>query len=185
MGVLTHSFFGPIIFVDILYFIFQSIFSWAGYPMDLIDSLVATFGNYIYSIMPDGLFRDLIVDGVIAGIGGIVIFLPQIILLMSFMTLLEDSGYMTRVTFMMDRFMRSMGLHGKSILPIMSGYACAIPGIISTRTIDSWKERLITILILPLISCSARLPVAVLMIGTFIPETYLFGLLGYKDLLWS
>ena len=91
----------------------------------------------------------------IAGIGGIVIFLPQIILLMSFMTLLEDSGYMTRVTFMMDRFMRSMGLHGKSILPIMSGYACAIPGIISTRTIDDWKERLITILILPLISCSA------------------------------
>ena len=148
--------------------------------MDLIDSLVATFGNYIYSIMPDGLFRDLIVDGVIAGIGGIVIFLPQIILLMSFMTLLEDSGYMTRVTFMMDRFMRSMGLHGKSILPIMSGYACAIPGIISTRTIDSWKERLITILILPLISCSARLPVYVLMIGTFIPETYLFGFVGLQ-----
>ena len=143
--------------------------------MDLIDSLVASFGNYIYSIMPEGLFRDLIVDGVIAGIGGIVIFLPQIILLMSFMTLLEDSGYMTRVTFMMDRFMRSMGLHGKSILPIMSGYACAIPGIISTRTIDSWKERLITILILPLISCSARLPVYVLMIGAFIPETYLVG----------
>ena len=178
--VLTHSFFGPIIFVGILYFIFQSIFSWAGYPMDLIDSLVASFGNYIYSIMPEGLFRDLIVDGVIAGIGGIVIFLPQIILLMSFMTLLEDSGYMTRVTFMMDRFMRSMGLHGKSILPIMSGYACAIPGIISTRTIDSWKERLITILILPLISCSARLPVYVLMIGTFIPETYLFGFVGLQ-----
>ena len=148
--------------------------------MDLIDSLVASFGNYIYSIMPEGLFRDLIVDGVIAGIGGIVIFLPQIILLMSFMTLLEDSGYMTRVTFMMDRFMRSMGLHGKSILPIMSGYACAIPGIISTRTIDSWKERLITILILPLISCSARLPVYVLMIGTFIPETYLFGFVGLQ-----
>ena len=178
--VLTHSFFGPVIFVGILYFIFQSIFSWAGIPMDFIDSLVASFGDYIYSIMPDNLLRDLVVDGIIAGIGGIVIFLPQIILLMSFMTILEDTGYMTRATFMMDKFMRSMGLHGKSVLPIMSGYACAIPGIISTRTIDSWKERLITILILPLISCSARLPVYVLMIGTFIPETYLFGFIGLQ-----
>ena len=99
---------------------------------------------------------------------------------MFFMTILEDTGYMTRATFIMDRFMRSMGLHGKSVLPIMSGYACAIPGIISTRTIDSWKERLITILILPLISCSARLPVYVLMIGTFIPETYLFNVIGLQ-----
>ena len=122
----------------------------------------------------------MIVDGIIAGIGGIVIFLPQILLLMFFMTLLEDTGYMTRVTFMMDKFMRKMGLHGKSVLPIMSGYACAIPGIISTRTIDSWKERLITILILPLISCSARLPVYVLMIGAFIPEIYLFNFIGLQ-----
>ena len=130
--------------------------------------------------MPESLLRDLLVDGIIAGIGGIVIFLPQILLLMFFMTILEDTGYMTRATFIMDRFMRSMGLHGKSVLPIMSGYACAIPGIISTRTIDSWKERLITILILPLISCSARLPVYVLMIGTFIPETYLFNVIGLQ-----
>jgi ferrous iron transport protein B len=178
--ILTHSWFGPIIFVGILYFIFQSIFTWAGMPMDFIDSLVASFGNYVYGIMPDGLLRDLLVDGIIAGIGGIVIFLPQIILLMLFMTILEDTGYMTRATFMMDKFMRSIGLHGKSILPIMSGYACAIPGIISTRTIDSWKERLITILILPLISCSARLPVYVLMIGTFIPQTYLFNFIGLQ-----
>ena len=177
---LTHSWFGPLIFVSILYFIFQSIFSWASIPMDAIDSIVGSFGNYIYSIMPESLLRDLVVDGIIAGIGGIVIFLPQIILLMFFMTLLEDTGYMTRATFMMDRFMRAMGLHGKSVLPIMSGYACAIPGIISTRTIDSWKERLITILILPLISCSARLPVYVLMIGTFIPEIYLFNLIGLQ-----
>ena len=152
--VLTHRFFGPLIFVSILYFIFQSIFSWASIPMDWIDSMVSLFGNYVHSLLPDGLFRDLMVDGIIAGIGGIVIFLPQIVLLMLFMTILEDTGYMTRATFMMDRFMRSMGLHGKSVLPIMSGYACAIPGIISTRTIDSWKERLITILILPLISLS-------------------------------
>ena len=179
-SILTHTWIGPLIFIGILYFIFQSIFSWATIPMDFIDSLVTSFGNYIYNIMPDSLLRDLLVDGIIAGIGGIVIFLPQILLLMFFMTMLEDTGYMTRATFIMDRFMRSMGLHGKSVLPIMSGYACAIPGIISTRTIDSWKERLITILILPLISCSARLPVYVLMIGTFIPETYLFNVIGLQ-----
>lgn len=178
--VLTHAWFGPIIFILILYFIFQSIFSWATIPMDFIDSLVGSFGNYITSVMPYSLFRDLLVNGIIAGIGGIIIFLPQIILLMFFMTILEDTGYMTRVTFMMDKFMRKMGLHGKSVLPIMSGYACAIPGIISTRTIDSWKERLITILILPLISCSARLPVYVLMIGAFIPEIYLFNFIGLQ-----
>ena len=173
-------FFGPFIFISILYFIFQSIFAWASIPMDVIDSLVVKFGNFISSLLSPGLIHDLIVDGIIAGIGGIVIFLPQIILLMFFMTLLEDTGYMTRVTFMMDKFMRKMGLHGKSVLPIMSGYACAIPGIISTRTIDSWKERLITILILPLISCSARLPVYVLMIGAFIPEVYLFNFIGLQ-----
>ena len=180
--VLTHSFFGPLIFVSILYFIFQSIFTWASIPMDFIDSLMSNFGNYIHRIMPEGMLRDLVVDGIIAGIGGIVIFLPQIILLMFFMVLLEDTGYMTRVTFMMDKFMRKMGLHGKSVLPIMSGYACAIPGIISTRTIDSWKERLITILILPLISCSARLPVYVLMIGAFIPDLYLYNFIGLQGL---
>ena len=179
-NILTHAWIGPLIFIGILYFIFQSIFSWATIPMDFIDSLITSFGNYIYNIMSESLLRDLLVDGIIAGIGGIVIFLPQILLLMFFMTILEDTGYMTRATFIMDRFMRSMGLHGKSVLPIMSGYACAIPGIISTRTIDSWKERLITILILPLISCSARLPVYVLMIGTFIPETYLFNVIGLQ-----
>jgi len=179
-NILTHAWIGPLIFIGILYFIFQSIFSWATIPMDFIDSLITSFGNYIYNIMPESLLRDLLVDGIIAGIGGIIIFLPQILLLMFFMTILEDTGYMTRATFIMDRFMRFMGLHGKSVLPIMSGYACAIPGIISTRTIDSWKERLITILILPLISCSARLPVYVLMIGTFIPETYLFNVIGLQ-----
>ena len=178
--VLTHKWFGPIIYVSILYFIFQSIFTWATVPMDFIDGLVGDFGSFIYSIMPDNLFRDFIVDGFIAGIGGIVIFLPQILLLIFFMALLEDTGYMTRITFIMDKFMRKMGLHGKSILPIMSGYACAIPGIISTRTIDSWKERLVTILILPLISCGARLPVYVLMIGAFIPSANIFGFIGLQ-----
>jgi len=180
--VLTHAFFGPFLYVCILYFIFQSIFSWSGIPMDFIDSIIGNFGNYIFSIMPEGLLRDLTVDGIIAGVGGIVIFLPQILLLMFFMSLLEDTGYMTRISFIMDKFMRKMGLHGKSILPIMSGYACAIPGIISTRSIDSWKERLITILILPLISCSARLPVYVLMIGAFIPDIYLYNFIGLQGL---
>ena len=180
--VLTHAFFGPAIYVGILYLIFQSIFSWAGAPMDFIDSMVGNFGDYIYSIMPEGLLRDLCVDGIIAGVGGIVIFLPQILLLMLFMTLLEDTGYMTRVSFFMDKFMRKVGLHGKSIMPIMSGYACAIPGIISARTIDSWKERLVTILILPLISCSARLPVYVLMIGAFIPDIYFYNFLSLQGL---
>ena len=181
--VLTHSFFGPVIYVGILYFIFQSIFTWASLPMDYINAIIGSFGDYVHSVLPSGMFRDLLVDGIIAGVGAIVIFLPQILLLMFFMILLEDTGYMTRVTFIMDKFMRKVGLHGKSILPIMSGYACAIPGIISTRTIDSWKERLITILILPLISCSARLPVYVLMIGAFIPDIYLYDFIGLQGLI--
>ncbi len=115
---LTHKWLGPIIYVGLLYFIFQSIFTWATIPMDFIDSMIGNFGNYIYSIMPEGFLRNLMVDGIIAGVGAIVIFLPQILLLIFFMILLEDTGYMTRVTFIMDRFMRKMGLHGKSILPI-------------------------------------------------------------------
>ena len=181
-SVLTHAFFGPLIYVGILYFIFQSIFTYASVPMDFIDGLVSQLGNTAYGILPDGLFRDLIVDGVIAGVGGIVIFLPQILFLMFFMILLEDTGYMTRVSFLFDKYMRKMGLHGKSVLPLMSGYACAIPGIISARTIDSWKERLITILILPLISCAARLPVYVLMIGAFIPDIYIYNFIRLQGL---
>lgn len=168
--VLTHSFFGPLIFIGILYFIFFYIFKVSGPPMDFIESIMQYISNYIDSKMSSSLFRDLIVNGIIAGIGGIVIFLPQILMLMFFMTFLENTGYMARVSFMSDRLMRKMGLHGKSILPIMSGFACAIPGIISARTIDSWKERLITILILPLISCAARLPVYSLMVAAFFEE---------------
>ena len=122
-NILTHQWFGPLIYVGILYFIFQSIFTWASVPMDFIDVGITSFGDFVYSLMPDGWFRSLIVEGVIGGVGAVVIFLPQILLLMFFMILLEDTGYMTRVTFLMDKFMRKMGLHGKSILPIMSGYA--------------------------------------------------------------
>ena len=181
--ILTHSFLGPIIYVAILYFIFQSVFTWATIPMNYIDNTISSLGTYIYSIMPEGIFRSLIVDGIITGVGAVIIFLPQILLLMFFMAILEDTGYMTRVTFIMDRFMKKIGLHGKSILPIMTGYACAIPGIIATRTIDSWKERLITILILPLISCSARLPVYTLMISAFIPDVYIYNFINLQGLM--
>ncbi len=180
--VLTHSWSGPFIFILILYFIFQSIFTWVSAPMEWIDSGVGWIGTQVLLIMPQGMLRHLIVEGIIAGVGAILVFLPQILMLMFFMTVLEDSGYMARVAFMMDRFMTKVGLHGRSVLPLMSGYACAIPGIMSTRTIDSWKERLITILVLPLMSCSARLPVYTLMIGAFIPETKLLGFINLQGL---
>jgi len=180
-SVLTHKWFGPLIFTGLLYFIFQAIFSWSTSPMDWIESGVSHFSQLVVSVLPKGILRDLLVDGVLAGVGAIVIFLPQILILMFFLIILEDSGYMARVAFMLDRVMSKVGLHGRSVLPLMSGYACAIPGIMSTRTIDSWKERLITMLILPLMSCSARLPVYALMIGAFIPSItvgYIFGLQG-------
>lgn len=179
---LTQKWIGPAIFILLLYFIFQSIFTWAIVPMDWIDRAVGWFGNQVLNVMPAGMLRDLLVEGVISGVGAILIFLPQILILMFFMTLLEDTGYMARVAFMMDRFMTKIGLHGRSVLPLMSGYACAIPGIMSTRTIDSWKERLITILILPLMSCSARLPVYALMIGAFIPAREVLGFLNLQGL---
>ena len=149
--VLTHRYIGPTIFVLILYFIFNSVFTWATIPMDWISLEIAHFGEWVLSKMNPGSLRDLFVDGIIGGVGAILVFLPQILILVFFLTILEDSGYMARVAFMMDRIMTKVGLHGKSVLPLMSGYACAIPGIMATRTIDSWKDRLITILVLPLI----------------------------------
>ena len=178
--ILTHKWLGPLIFIAILYGIFQSIFTMATVPMDWINTGVGYIGNYFAQTLPGGVLRDLLVEGVIAGVGAIIIFLPQILVLMFFMTLLEDTGYMARVAFMMDRLMNKIGLHGKSVLPLMSGYACAIPGIMATRTIDNWKERLVTILILPLISCSARLPVYTLMIGAFIPEKKVMGIFNLQ-----
>ena len=179
--ILTHRWLGPGIFIGLLYFIFQSIFNFASIPMDWIEAGVNWLGKRAVTLVPESYFRDLLIDGIIAGFGAILIFLPQIVILMFFLTLLEDSGYMARVAFMFDRGMSKIGLHGRSVLPLMSGYACAIPGIMSTRTIDNWKERLITMLILPLMSCSARLPVYALMIGAFIPPItvgYIFGLQG-------
>lgn len=179
--ILTHRWLGPGIFIGLLYFIFQSIFNFASLPMDWIEAGVNWLGKRAVTLVPESYFRDLLIDGIIAGLGAILIFLPQIVILMFFLTLLEDSGYMARVAFMLDRGMSKIGLHGRSVLPLMSGYACAIPGIMSTRTINNWKERLITMLILPLMSCSARLPVYALMIGAFIPPItvgYIFGLQG-------
>ena len=180
--ILTHRWFGPIIFVTVLYFIFQSIFTWATIPMDWIQTGIDWVSAFVLKNMFPGMLRDVLVEGIIGGVGAIVIFLPQILILSFFLTLLEDTGYMARVAFMLDKSMTKMGLHGKSILPLMSGYACAIPGIMSTRTIDSWKERLVTILILPLMSCSARLPVYTLLISAFIPPITLGGYLNLQGL---
>ncbi|MFQ6614734.1 MAG: ferrous iron transport protein B, partial [Fidelibacterota bacterium] len=179
---LTHPFLGPLIFVLLLVFIFQAIFSWAVVPMDWISRSVDWVSAGVHRGLPPGPLRDLLTDGILAGVGSIVVFLPQILILVFFLTLLEDSGYMTRVAFMLDRFMSRMGLHGRSVLPLMSGYACAIPGIMATRTIDSWKERLITILILPLMSCSARLPVYALMISAFIPDQKVWGIFSLQGI---
>jgi ferrous iron transport protein B len=171
----THKFFGPLILLVVMGIVFQAIFSWATLPMDLIDRGFGTLGEWTRAQMPAGLLTDLIVDGVIAGVGGVLVFLPQILLLFFFIALLEDSGYMSRAAFLMDRLMRGVGLHGKAFMPLLSSFACAIPGIMATRTIENPKDRLATILIAPFMSCSARLPVYTLMIAAFFTDVRLFG----------
>lgn len=168
--VLTHRVAGPIIFVLIFGAIFQSIFAWAEVPMNLIESFIGWLGIQIAGIMPDGVIEDLIVDGGIAGVGAILIFLPQILFLFFFLSILEDTGYLSRAAFIMDRIMKGVGLSGRSVIPLLSSFACAIPGIMATRTIRNPRDRLVTIMIAPLMSCSARLPVFALMIGAFIPN---------------
>ena len=168
---LTHPIIGTGFFLGLLFLIFWSLFKFAEYPMMLVESLIDLIKNFASSIIPDGLMQDLMIDGILTGIEGIVIFIPHILILMLSLKFLEDSGYMARASFLMDRFMSKIGLHGGSVLPLMSGYACAIPGIMAARTIDDWKERLITILILPLTSCTARLPVYIIMITAFVDDT--------------
>jgi ferrous iron transport protein B len=163
----THKFFGPLILLFVMLVVFQTIFSWAQLPMDLIDGGFGKLGELVRASMQPGLLADLLVDGVIAGVGGVLVFLPQILLLFFFVSLLEDSGYMARAAFLMDRLMRGVGLHGKAFMPLLSSFACAIPGIMATRTIENPKDRLATILIAPFMSCSARLPVYTLMIAAF------------------
>jgi len=174
--ILTHKVFGYLIFFVILLTIFQAIFDWSGYPMDFIDEQFAMAAEWVKNTLPAGLFTDLLAEGIIAGIGGIVIFIPQIAFLFLFISLLEESGYMSRVVFLMDRLMRPFGLSGKSVVPLISGNACAIPAIMATRTIENWKERLITILVTPFTTCSARLPVYLILIALVIPEGSFLGL---------
>jgi ferrous iron transport protein B len=177
-AVLTHRLFGPLLLVVIMIVVFQTIFSWAQLPMDLIDQGFGALGDAVRAALPAGLLTDLLVDGVIAGVGGVLVFLPQILLLFFFIALLEDSGYMSRAAFLMDRLMRGVGLHGKAFMPLLSSFACAIPGIMATRTIENPKDRLATILIAPFMSCSARLPVYTLMIAAFFTERKVFGVLS-------
>ena len=175
-NVLTHRLFGYVIFLAILFVIFQFIFAFASYPMDLIDAGFAWLNSRVKDAMPAGLLNDLVVNGILAGLNGIVVFIPQIALLFFFIAILEDTGYMARASFIMDKLMRKFGLNGKSVIPLMSGVACAVPAIMSTRTIQNWKERIITILVTPLMSCSARLPVYTLLIALIIPNSYYYGI---------
>ena len=174
--ILTHKVWGYLIFGIILLTIFQAIYDWSSVPMDFIDGLFASFSEWTKNTMPEGAFTNLIAEGIIPGLGGIVIFIPQIAFLFLFISVLEESGYMSRVVFLMDRIMRRFGLSGKSVVPLISGTACAIPAIMATRNIESWKERLITILVTPFTTCSARLPVYLIIIALVIPEGRFFGL---------
>ena len=175
--VLTHKVWGTIIFVAIMTLMFQSIFTFARIPMDALQSGVDWLGHGVGGLIPPGELNSLLVDGVVAGVGAVVVFLPQILLLFLFIGFLEDTGYMARAAFLMDRLMSKVGLHGKSFIPMLSSFACAIPGIMSTRTIESPKDRLVTILVAPLMSCSARLPVYTLLIAACIPNLTVLGFL--------
>lgn len=165
----THPVWGWLTLGAVMSLLFLSIFTLAEYPMDFIDARVADLGNWVKDVMPEGDLRDLITDGAVAGVGGVIIFLPQILILFFFIGLLESTGYMARAAFIMDRLMSRVGLNGKSFIPLLSSYACAIPGIMATRTIEDHKDRLVTILVAPLMSCSARLPVYLLMIAALVP----------------
>jgi len=180
--VLTHKVWGYLIFFSVLFLIFQSIFAWAQIPMDFIDSTFARLSNVLDDYFPEGPFFDLITQGIVPGIGGIVIFIPQIAILFACIAILEESGYMARVVFLMDKLMRKFGLNGKSVVPLISGMACAIPAIMATRTIENWKDRLITIFVTPFMSCSARLPVFTILVALIIPDVKLFGFFNYQGL---
>ncbi|MDQ3651057.1 MAG: ferrous iron transport protein B [Acidobacteriota bacterium] len=176
--VVTHRVFGPVLLLVVMLLIFQTIFSWATVPMDLIDGSFGALQEWTRGRLPDGLLASLVADGIIAGVGGVLVFLPQILLLFFFISLLEDSGYMARAAFLTDRLMRGVGLHGKAFMPLLSSFACAIPGIMATRTIENPKDRLATMMIAPFMSCSARLPVYTLMIAAFFTERKILGVLS-------
>ena len=181
-SVISHTVGGPLILMLILAFIFNTIFSWAEYPMGWIEAGIGWLSLQATTLLPQGIIQSLIVDGIIAGVGNVIVFLPQIVLLIFFISLLEDSGYITRMAFILDRIMKKWGLHGKAVLPMLSGFACAIPAIMASRTIENWRDRLITILLIPLMSCSARLPVYILLISAFIPQQTIFGFIQLQAL---
>ena len=180
--ILLHPVWGYLIFLGVFFFVFQAIFAWAQYPMDLISSVFSSAGNYLHDLLPAGMINDLLIQGLWAGIGGVVVFIPQIMLLFGFITILEDTGYMARVSFLMDKLMRSTGLSGKSTVPLISGMACAIPAIMSTRNIESWKDRIITIMVVPFMSCSARLPVYTLLVSFAVPSQTVFGIFNMRGM---
>ncbi|MCB0631037.1 MAG: ferrous iron transport protein B [Lewinella sp.] len=180
--ILTHRIFGPIIFFLIMLLIFQAIYAWATYPMDLIDAIFAALGDGIHQVFDKGWLSSLLIDGILAGLGGIVVFVPQIAILFFLISLLEEVGYMARAAFMFDRLMQVFGLNGRSIVALISGGACAIPAVMSTRTISNWKERLITILVTPFISCSARIPVYTVLIGFAVPAVVIGGIFNLQGL---
>ena len=198
--VLLHPVFGPLILVALLFCIFQAVFSWATLPMDLIKTSVEYLGGQISEILPNNWVRSLFINGILAGLGGVVIFLPQILILFFFILLLEESGYLPRAAYLLDRVMGSVGLSGRSFIPLLSSFACAIPGIMATRSISNARDRMVTILIAPMMTCSARLPVYALLISAFIPEQklwagidlqglvlfllYLAGILGAMAVAW-
>ena len=174
--ILIHKVWGYVFFFALLFLIFQSIFDWSSVPMDFIDSSFAQLSQWVNAELPPGLFTSLLAEGIIPGLGGIVIFIPQIAFLFLFISLLEESGYMSRVVFLMDRGLRRFGLSGKSVIPLISGTACAIPAVMATRNIENWKERLLTILVTPFTTCSARLPVYLILISLVIPERSILGI---------
>lgn len=181
-NILTHKVFGYLIFLSILFLIFQAVFSWSSLPMEFIENGFGMLSSSLENWLPAGVFRDLLIDGIIAGLSGVVIFVPQIAILFAFITILEDTGYMSRVSFLMDRILRQFGLNGRSIIPLISSVACAVPAIMSTRTIPNFKERLITIMVAPLISCSARIPVYTLLIALVIPADEQVGIFNLQGL---
>jgi ferrous iron transport protein B len=180
--ILLHRKWGYVILLLVLFLLFQSIFTLAQFPMDGIEWSFSNLSNWLGNLLPSNWFSDLIINGVVAGLSGIMVFVPQIMILFGLITLLEDTGYMARISFLTDKLMRNVGLNGKSVMPMISGLACAVPAVMSARNIENKKERLLTILVTPLMSCSARLPVYTILIALVIPRTYLFGFIGVQGL---
>jgi ferrous iron transport protein B len=180
--IVLHPLWGLPILALLLFLMFQAVFSWAQWPMDAVKSGMQALGTLLQAALPPGVLRSLLVDGVIAGAGSVLVFLPQILILFLFILALEDSGYLPRAAFLLDRVMGSVGLSGRSFIPLLSSFACAIPGVMATRTISSWRDRLVTIMIAPLMTCSARLPVYTLLIGAFIPRRQVAGLFNLQGL---